>query len=76
MAYLLAEIKKILTECPVEELPQTMEQFKEDTRLSVVKEIERANIRIRKYQEEWQEQMRRNREKRPAVAFMTMHGSL
>ena len=52
MAYLLAEIKKILTECPVEELPQTMEQFKEDTRLSVVKEIERANIRIRKYQEE------------------------
>ena len=52
MAYSLAEIKKILTECPVEELPQTMEQFKEDTRLSVVKEIERANIRIRKYQEE------------------------
>jgi len=29
-----------------------MEQFKEDTRLSVVKEIERANTRIRKYQEE------------------------
>jgi len=52
MAYSLAEIKKILTECPVEELPQTMEQFKEDTRLSVVKEIERANTRIRKYQEE------------------------
>jgi len=30
---------------------------------------------IRKYQEEWQEQMRKNWEKRPAVAFMTMHGA-
>jgi len=29
-----------------------MEQFKEDTRASVVKEIERANNRIRKYEEE------------------------
>ena len=52
MAYSLAEIKKILAECPVEQLPQTMEQFKEDTRASVIKEMERANVRIRKYEEE------------------------
>ncbi len=52
MAYSMAEIKKILTECPVEQLPQTMEQFKEDTRASVIKEIERANVLIRKYQDE------------------------
>jgi len=52
MAYSLAEIKKLLTDCPIEQLPQMMEQFKEDTRASVVKEIERANNRIRKYEEE------------------------
>lgn len=52
MAYSLTEIKKILTECPIEQLPQTMEFFKDDTRASVIKEIDKANSRIRKYQEE------------------------
>ena len=52
MAYALTEIKKILTECPIEQLPQTMELFKDDTRASVIKEIDRAGNRIRKYQEE------------------------
>lgn len=52
MAYSLAEIKKILTECPIKQLPQTMELFKDDTRASVIKELERANTRIQKYQEE------------------------
>ncbi len=52
MAYSLAEVKKILTECEIEQLPQTMEQFKDDTRASVIKELEKANGRIRKYREE------------------------
>ena len=52
MAYSLTEIKKILTECSIEQLPQTMEVFKDDTRASVIKEIDKANSRIRKYQEE------------------------
>ena len=52
MAYSLTEIKKILTECPIEKLPQTMEQFKDDTRTSVIKELDRANSRIHRYEEE------------------------
>ena len=52
MTYSLTEIKKILTECPIERLSQTIEQFKDDTRTSVIKEIDKANSRIRKYHEE------------------------
>ncbi len=52
MTYSLSEIKIILSECPIEKLSQTMELFKDDTRASVVKEIDKANSRIRKYQEE------------------------
>ena len=52
MAYSLAEIKKILTECPVDKIPQTIENFRDDTRASVIKELDKANGRFLKYQEE------------------------
>lgn len=52
MAYSLAEIKKILTESPVEKLPETAGLFKEDTRASVIKEVEKALSRYTKYQGE------------------------
>lgn len=52
MAYSLAEIKKILTECPVDKIPETIELFRDDTRTSVIKELEKANGRIKKYQDE------------------------
>ena len=52
MAYSLAEIKKILSECPVDKIPQTIENFRDDTRASVIKELDKANGRFLKYQEE------------------------
>ena len=52
MAYSLAEIKKILTECPVDKIPQTIENFRDDTRASVIKELDKANGRFLKYQDE------------------------
>ena len=52
MAYSLAEIKKIITECPVDKIPQTIENFRDDTRASVIKELDKANGRFLKYQEE------------------------
>ena len=52
MAYSLAEIKKILTECPVDKIPETIELFRDDTRTSVIKELEKANGRFKKYQDE------------------------
>ena len=52
MAYSLAEIKKILADCPVEKLPETAGLFKEDTRASVIKEVEKALLRHKKYQDE------------------------
>lgn len=52
MAYSLAEIKKILTECPVDKIPETIELFRDDTRTSVIKELEKASGRFKKYQDE------------------------
>ena len=52
MAYSLAEIKKILTECPVDKIPETIELFRDDTRTSVIKELEKASGRFKKYQNE------------------------
>ena len=52
MAYSLAEIKKILADCPVEKLPETADLFKEDERASVIKEVEKAFSRYKKYQDE------------------------
>lgn len=52
MAYSLAEIKKILAESPVDKLPETAGLFKEDTRASVIKEVEKALSRHKKYQDE------------------------
>lgn len=52
MAYSLTEIKKILADCPVEKLPETAGLFKEDERASVIKEVEKAFSRYKKYQDE------------------------
>ena len=52
MAYSLAEIKKILADSPADKLPEIVGLFKEDTRTSVKKEVERALLRYRKYQDE------------------------
>jgi len=52
MAYTMAEIKKILTECPMDTLPDVMEKFREDTRASVIKELEKADGRYKRYLDE------------------------
>ena len=52
MAYSLTEIKKILADCPVEKLPETAGLFREDERASVIKEVEKAFSRYKKYQDE------------------------
>lgn len=52
MAYSLAEIKRIVTECPVEKIPETIEMFRDDERASVIKELDKANGRYKKYQDE------------------------
>ena len=52
MAYSLTEIKKILTESPVEKIPETIALFADDTRASVIKELDKANARYEKYKAE------------------------
>ncbi len=52
MAYSLTEIKKILADSPIEKIPETITLFSEDTRASVIKELEKANGRYQKYQAE------------------------
>ncbi len=52
MAYSLAEIKKILADSPIEKVPETIALFREDTRASVIKELDKADGRYKKYQDE------------------------
>ena len=52
MEYTIAEIKRMLDECPADRLLQTMELFKEDSRASVAKELTKAQNRYKKYQDE------------------------
>ena len=52
MAYSLTEIKKILADSPIEKIPETITLFSEDTRASVIIELEKANGRYQKYQAE------------------------
>ena len=52
MAYSLTEIKKILADSPIEKTPEIITLFSEDTRASVIKELEKANGRYQKYQAE------------------------
>lgn len=52
MVYTLAEIKRILDESPIENIPEVVEMFREDERASVIKELAKAQGRFQKYQDE------------------------
>lgn len=52
MANTIAEIKRILEESPVERIPEVVKLFQEDERTSVIKEINKAQVRFQKYQDE------------------------
>ena len=52
MAYTIGEIKKILNDTKVQELPGVMDSFLEDGRAGVIRELEKARLRYEKYQQE------------------------
>lgn len=52
MSYTIGEIKKILNDTNVQELPAVMDVFREDNRAGVVRELEKAHLRYEKYQQE------------------------
>ena len=52
MAYTIGEIKKILNDTAVQELPAVIGSFREDDRAGVMKELEKAQLRYEKYMQE------------------------
>ncbi len=52
MVYTLAEIKRILDESPIENIPEVVKVFQKDSRASVAKELTKAQGRFQKYQDE------------------------
>lgn len=54
MAYTIGEIKQIINEATPDKIPEVMNLFKEDERQGVVKELEKAEKRYQRYQQELQ----------------------
>lgn len=52
MAYTIGEIKKMLNDTAVQELPAVIGSFREDDRAGVMKELEKAQLRYEKYMQE------------------------
>lgn len=52
MPYSISEIKRMINDTPIEEIPNLLDVWKDETRTGVINELEKAKKRYQKYQDE------------------------
>lgn len=52
MPYSIIEIKRMINDTPIEEIPNLLDVWKDETRTGVINELEKAKKRYQKYQDE------------------------